>query len=260
MSDNLSYFLGGGGGFGDEPIGQREASFSDLLVNQPGGLEVVEGERPAPEGVDEDSIVRTERETTEVGDLLQEFYELDRQELIELQERLFAGGFYGQDAEVDDVAWGEHDEVSFDAWTLVVLRAARFNAAGRDITTDDVMQMAAESANLSGDAGQERKVIVQLDDPAAIARMVDTIMRRRTGRKGTPEEQREMVAMIHELQREWSIAQAQAIQADSGTFTIRDVDVEARLENEIRRRNPTEVEGFQVGRALETLENLIGQL
>lgn len=244
---------------------EQQASLDDLfapnrLDPNASNLEVVEGERLAPEGTDEDSIVRTEREESTVGDLLEEFWALDDKDLIKLQERLFAGGFYGPEAEAEDIAWGTHDEPSFQAWSLVVQRAARFNAAGRDITTDDVMALAAQASNLSDDGLDEPKVVISLTDPSAIVRMVNNASRRLTGRKATPERQRELVAMIHELQREVAIEQSRAIEAESGTFTLQQPDVEARIEQEIRRTSPNEVEGFAVGQALQTLENLIGQL
>lgn len=160
-----------------------------------------------------------EESTKSVGDLLKSFYTFDRGRLLEVQRQLYAGGFMG-DIDISDVNWGQHDESTFVAWAAAVTRAARYFAAGRKLTVDEVLASAAsdrlgQQEDGSGGGGQQR--VVSLSDPLALNQLLDSQAQSTLGRKATAQEQRMFVGIVHELQRSSQLA-AQPVSRTSGDY------------------------------------------
>jgi hypothetical protein len=177
-----------------------------------------------------------------VGEVLKAFYRLGPDGLRRMQALLFAGGFYGANVNLTDIPWGVADEASFSAWAQAVARAARMNAAGQDVTYQQVIGNAAESAGLDmkdlekalegTDADLENLLsatmpgdvfTVALSDPAGLRSTLDRTASAVLGRKANPAEQRMFISMIHGMQREGQLTQqrgaaaAQSI-AQAGMF------------------------------------------
>ena len=171
----------------------------------------------------------------QVGEVLKKFYQLDPQSLRRMQALLFAGGFYGN-VDVTDVPWGVADETSFSAWAQAVARTARMNAAGRDVTYNDVIGGAAEAAGiertdlekaLSG-SNQDLEallaatvpgdtMVVALSDPNALRSTLDRAASAVLGRKSNSAEQRMFISAMHGLQRDAQITQQKGVKASDIT-------------------------------------------
>ena len=200
--------------------------------------------------------VRREDAFTTVGDLLQEFYELERNDLVDLQQKLFVGGFYGPNVKIEDVQWGQFDDQSFSAWASAVARTARFTAAGRRLTVDDVIEAAGVAAQMNQkpeEATPTETVIVSLTDPNTIREIADLAGRQGMGREATAEEEQLIIRTIHAAQR------TQALQTafSEGIVPVTNVDVRARVAGELERLNPVEHEGFATGQQVNVLRDLI---
>lgn len=176
--------------------------------------------------------------TASVGEVLKKFYQLSPTTLRRMQALLFAGGFFG-DAEIDDIAWGQHDDVSFSAWAGAVARTARLNAAGKDVTYQQVIGDAAWAAGLdpetlgdvleSGDdksledllgglaGGEGQQIDVMLSDPNALRATMDRAASAVLGRKANAAEQRMFISMIHDVQRSGQIAVQKGEGVEIGT-------------------------------------------
>jgi len=181
-----------------------------------------EGEVRGREGTRYRPRVRVEEETGTVGDLLTDFYEWNRNELLDRQRQLYAAGFYG-DIDITKVSWGVHDEASFVAWAQAVARASRFFEAGKKASVDDVLRAAARerlgNAGIMGGAGGAGgggggggARTVSLSDPLSLYSVLDSTAQSILGRKATAEEQRMFVGIVHSLQRESQLA----VQPESG--------------------------------------------
>lgn len=169
----------------------------------------------------------------QVGEVLKQFYQLDTTLLRRVQALLYAGGFYG-DIDVTDIRFGEYDEASFSAWAQAIARAARLNAAGEDVTLQQVIGEAGFAAGidpvelnealatgdeddieallngLAGGSRQGRVIDIQLSDPNALRSTIDQASSAILGRRANPAEQRMFISMMHGLERSQAIARQTA--------------------------------------------------
>lgn len=170
-----------------------------------------------------------------VGELLQKFYQLDTSTLQHFQALLFAGGFYGQGVESTDIEWGQYDDNSFSAYANLIGRTARLNAAGEEITYNDVLREAAtasgvdmrqvmdalragdeevaeglltEQEDLASEVVTKQGDVIQimLEDPNRLRATIDQSASAVLGRRATADEQRMFISMIYNLQRQGQTA------------------------------------------------------
>ena len=181
--------------------------------------------------------------TKTVGALLGEFFNFDQDRLKQVQHDLYLGGFYGRNAQPEDIAWGvAGDESTYNAWQNAVVRASRFHAVGKNITVDDVMDMAVQAGGGPAGSGQSRgATYAQLSDPVSLSQQLDDLGTKVIGRKATAEEKRLFTAFIHNRQR--NVAQSVAGGANAAEGSVVDVtgvSPEAQAEEFLRRRNPAD--------------------
>lgn len=133
--------------------------------------------------------------------LLRDLYRMEPADLITLQQRLLAGGFYSGDVEAEDVAFGTHDEDTLKAYERAITRAAAFNEAEADVTLDEVIDKAI-GANAGKDKGGPKKdpLVIQLSDPEDVRRGVEAVARKAIGRKLSDAEREKFVGLWHAVQ------------------------------------------------------------
>ena len=235
-----------------------------------------------------DYVPPAQDQTTTVGDLFRDFYALEGDEFRDLQYNLFIGGFYG-DVDPRSIAWGTAgDEATEGAWQQAVVRSARFYAANRKLTVDDVIALAAKSAGADGTPGpgdgSEAPKVVHLTDPAALSDTIDTAAQKVLGRKANAEERRLFVAAMHEAERTQQIA-AQSLQdwqqpigadmvalmasgmyqpprpSSGGTTEIVGVSPDARADEMAREFDPLKADARKVVGAAQVLSQMLkGQI
>lgn len=170
--------------------------------------------------------------TTTAGQLYQSIYDLEAPEISRIQRVLFAGGFYGQ-AGLEDISFGQPDELTFEAWATAVTRAARSREAGDNITVEDVLESATlgssrvatnEDGSIatgteSGDTS-DRVYEVNLTDPEAIRYAARNLAMDIVGREPTTDEQRMIVAAINSREESTQIStQNQAYDLEDAALT-----------------------------------------
>lgn len=177
---------------------------------------VLVGRRPVPPrsvgravGDVEYTPERTKPEKKKLSALMKDYWALDPASLLQLQERLWAAGFYG-DVPHDRVPFGRHDEVTAKAYEAALGRAVSFQGAGRDLTLDEMLD---EAAAAIGDIG-EKAGAQAVTNPADLRATFQAVARERIGRKLATDEVERMIASYQSLQ-----AGAQAAAAAGGRYT-----------------------------------------
>lgn len=189
--------------------------------------------------------------TKTVADLVKQFYTIEGPQLRELQNDLFVGGFYGQ-TDPSSISWGQQDNATYSAYLQAVVRASRYYAAGKNLTVDDVLNLAAQTAGKEGRA--KTPAVAQLTDPAGLASTIDDATLKVLGRKATIDEKRAFTAAIHSTQRQTAQQLAGASDLTQGvgpdgqpihptasrqSVDIVGVDPTARAEMAARAADPT---------------------
>lgn len=208
--------------------------------------------------------------TKTVAELVKSFYAIEGDDLRDLQNDLFVGGFYG-DATPDDIAWGQQDNATYSAYVGAVVRASRYYAAGRKLTVDEVLDLTAQSAGKES-GGRKAPAVAQLSDPVGLSSSLDSAAQKVLGRKATNEEKRLFMAAIHEDQRANAGRIAQINDAQSGinpdgsisttssrqSFDVVGVDPAARAEEFARQADPTRAGARDVVGAFSAMAEMFG--
>jgi hypothetical protein len=161
-----------------------------------------------------------------ISDVYGEFYNMDATQRQGLQTALFAAGFYGT-KKLDSIPFGEADDTSEAALTALLVRTAKMNAAGQDVTWEEVL------ANLSGsDAAKARLAAgggggssVSYYDPTYLAQTLDDAAKNVLGRKASVDEQRMFINAFHAAQA--ANTNIQSPPASAEAFARQNAPVEA---------------------------------
>lgn len=201
----------------------------------------------------------TQRPRVLTKDLLSEFVKKARHDpngFGSMQQELFLGGFYTPSASLEDIAFGNLDDLTLDAYYNLMQWTARYNEAGEDVTTADVLKervqrMGERMAEIAAKsrAGGGGGNIVNLADPAGLAQGLNAVAQDVLGRKATPDEQRMYVAAFHAMQ---SGAQS----ATGGTVVT--PDAQGQAEQMLRQQAPVEAQSHDMARTFDSFLKIIG--
>ena len=206
--------------------------------------------------------------TRRQSELERDFYATDPDSLAALQKRLYAGGFYPQGVDPNEVVLGVHDEQTYAAYQKVVQRAAGFYAAGKEHTIDDVLDMAAGvwgqtggTAGRGGGGGGGRAgrqpLTVELTNPEDLQAVAQRTAVSTLGRALRPEELSRFVASFHASQRQEQTASYGAVEG-GGTVTGAPSAATA-AESFARRAAPTEAGANDVVRVYGSLSRILAR-
>lgn len=183
--------------------------------------------------------------TQSIGDAMTGFYQMDEPGVRDLQQRLFDGGFYGT-FDKSKIRWGDHDEDTIRAYEVALNRAARFAAAGAQLTVDEVIDQAKgllseaerEALAKGGGTGRERApFIARLPAGADVAAGINDVAKREIGRIVTNSE--EMQGYIRDYQQRVQAAQAQTYNAaETGGVVEQPESVATFGESKLRQAHP----------------------
>lgn len=141
------------------------------------------------------------------SELERRFIGLDVDRLTELQEQLFVGGFYATNVDLDRIQFGYHDTPTLDAYRALLSRATLYNTSNKDMTIDDILEEGRQNSDRSLDPNDESNrdaTLTALADPGSVRITANSVAQRLLGRKATQEEQRLILSMINDRQRETS--------------------------------------------------------
>lgn len=192
-----------------------------------------------------------------VGELYQRLYQMDPDKLAELQQRLYAGGFYGG-KKLAEVRWGNPDD-AFTAYRSLITSVLRQQAG--DDTPDGIegVLRRAEEIGLilgAGEGTPRAPVVLSLSDPAAVEQTMDDTARAVLGRGLDADTKRAFIAMIHQMQRSQQTSMQTA--EDGSTVETFGVDVDAQAEKFARQQAPEEAFAHDMAGAVGSVINLFG--
>lgn len=163
--------------------------------------------KKAPRGTGEPDYMVGNDVTKNQSELLRDLYAIaDPAELLDLQRRLFEGGFYGA-AEATQIPWGTLDERTAQAYQVALERAGLFYAAGRKVTLDQVIAESGRTGAggpgdlIGGRVGGANAYTARLSDPDTLNKVADRVATEIFGRKATATERGRIVAVIQEEER-----------------------------------------------------------
>lgn len=147
------------------------------------------------------------------------FYEMEENEVAALQQRLIRAGIL--DAKTTRL--GQYDDDTYEAFSAINERTARFNAVGKKFTPSDVLAMIERNAPpLEGEEAEQRQGRVMLvSNPLALEEQVQQAARTELGRKLRPNEVKKFVSLYQGMEGGTNKrAAAAADRADAGGDTV----------------------------------------
>ena len=217
---------------------------------------------------------QSEPELLTVEQTLGSMFDMDNDSLTNLQLRLFATGFYGNQ-DYEDIPFGIADVESVNAFRRFLTNAAMHTSHAdgtdkqfrtwRQLLSSWVSQAggleAALADRMAEEEAQQPTFVVQLSDPAGISQSLNQMAERLIGRRSTsPEEQQRLVATIHNQQREAQLtAQRAQHEGGGGTVEVMQPDVGARAMQQIEQEHPDEVAAQTMRGYFDALDQFIGR-
>lgn len=229
--------------------------------------------------------VTIQDETALAESMMLELYSKDREELMALQRRLFAAGFYGN-AELGDIEWGIPDATTQRAWESAVGRAANYFAAGKKVTIDDMIDETIQDRNELGlnDLGAQdpyEDLVISLSDPVSVAQQADILGQRIMGRRLRPEEQRLVIAALHSAERTNQMRAAELRNAEQfagvppeiaaqfgirpgaagspgGISTFTELNPSSLIQQQVENLNPKEAEIQSLSGVVDVVRGMLG--
>lgn len=202
-----------------------------------------------------------------------DLFVLPRNELIDLQNKLFASGFYGA-TPYDRVRIGARDPDTFRAFRAFLDQAALFNQEQQPDTTwrrflnrlvssaggvQGAIDAAEEEAEEGGGVEREPTFVVSLTDPAAIRKMLDSVSRDVIGRRLTPSQEQKFIGMFHNQQKSAQLAAQRAqFEGGGGTVTVTQPTLEGQADEFLRQQFPQEAGAEEAAQYYEVFLDMIG--
>lgn len=195
------------------------------------------------------------RQTMRTQDLLKEFVLKSRpgngdpSEFVGIQQKLFMAGFYAHGAEMDDIQFGVLDDITLDAYFNLLQWTARYNEAGANITSDQLLEERAgsmlgplrEAMAKAARRGPTKTIV--LSDAEGLRSGIDSVAQSVLGRKANADEQRMFIALIHGMER-----------------GEQNPDMRGQAEALLRREAPVEAGAHDVAATFDSFLNIIGGL
>lgn len=97
------------------------------------------------------------------------YFAKDKAAFLDLQRRLFLGGYYGAASEAS-IPWGSFTSATQQAWLHLLEATQMAQVAGQDMTPDNVLDAAVTARQANAPAGAPPSpLLIQHEDPKAIA-------------------------------------------------------------------------------------------
>jgi hypothetical protein len=208
-------------------------------------------------------------QTKRQSELEKEFWSRPEDDLPELQRRLWAGGFYPPGADPTEIALGDRDPYTEKAWQNALDRAAKFHAAGRDLTLDDVIDMGANLRREGGIGGGgpgggaggagRAPLVTELANPEDLKYYAQKTAVSTLGRSLRPDELNRFVSSFHTSQ---STEQAQAYAAGGtggpGGTVVGAPNAQVAAETFARREAPVEAGAHDTVKVFDVVSKMLG--
>ena len=158
-------------------------------------------------------------------DFQSRFLSMDSEALEARQEALFLAGFYEDSVKLEDISWGVLNDIDIRANEALLDRAEQFNIGNKDMDITEILEY-YRLAGLPNGGGQrsldpnnltnQTPVLTTLSSAGEVRLNADAMARSMLGRDSTQEEQRLILALVHEKQRTESRGRATGLNSPFG--------------------------------------------
>lgn len=182
----------------------------------------------------------------------------DKKAYIGLQRAMFAAGFYGS-ASAESIRFGADLTATQKAWLGVLTATAQAQAAGHELTPDDVISQSIEGRAAGETPGEADPEIIQLSDPRLIAGTAQKAAQSALGRNLDDGEIKSFIAHFQAEQSAYSKKRFAASQAkDGGSLTLTEPDLGAAATAAVEEGHGTEIAANNMADYIGVLERMLG--
>lgn len=196
-------------------------------------------------GVDITQGKVTGLKTMTILELLKKLAGMPKAEIEALQDRLLRGGYYPHSIQAADLPLGQADDLTYNAYTALLIQTARANLGGEQVTWEEVLEDQIEAR---GDTLPKGAPFAISDTQGLIA-TVQEIARSKRGRP-LDTEHAELFAEI-----------MQQMQTGAGTASsgaVSQPDVQARAEAFVLEQDPKGVAAYTAADYMDAAMEVLG--
>lgn len=171
-------------------------------------------------------------------------YSTDPKKYLELQQRLFQGGFYGA-TPASSIPWGTDPAgLTYDAYKRALAAAQQAASIGHPMTPDEIIDQGIKDHQAAKAAGPQSGQVIQLTDPAALRGVVQLAAQAALNRNLSKDEVDRFVQEFQAQQIAYG-KQLNAAQADQTgkTVTLTQPDPTAQAKEFVEQGHPAEQGG-----------------
>ncbi len=204
--------------------------------------------------------------TGSAGDLVKypiTLYASDPKGYLQLQQALYAAGFYGA-TPASSIPWGSDPQgTTFDAYKKVLIAAQQAQAAGYNITPTDLLTDAVKrhQAAQAGIPAAKNPLIIQYSDPAVLRGIVQTAAQEALGRNLSADEVDSFIQSYHRQEAAFAKKNYEAQQDTTGgthSFNgLSEGSAEAQAKEFVQGGHPQEAGGQDLASYVGVLQQLL---
>lgn len=168
-----------------------------------------------------------------IAEELQRLYTLPPDRVAFFKTQLWMAGYFGEDTKLDDVDLYSLDQDTFSALGTIMLEAARYYAAGRKVTWQQLLSQKATGRDQQGEEDDVTKIT--LSDPAQLTVDAEQAAYRILGRKPSPADIQMYIQGVHSAE-----AKRDTLMSTNQDATAINVNSAARAESFWREKYPGE--------------------
>lgn len=179
------------------------------------------------------------------------------QEYFGWQQKLFAAGFYGS-AKPSDVAWHTWDLATGAALKAAFSAAVQVSASGAPITFDEYLTGLAGAKQASAAGAPTGPLVIQHEDPTAVAGMLQQAAQASLGRDLSDAEIEHFLSEFASAETAYYKQGNEAQNATGGQFSMTKPDLAGRAEAYVQGEHGTEAAGNNMADYVKALESMLG--
>lgn len=193
-------------------------------------------------------------QTGTIEDELKGLYNMKPAEIKKYKTQLWLAGYYGRDTPLDQINMTvlSGDDIRF--FSDVMLQAARYFAAGKKTTWQDLL--AQQSQDPSNTKTKGTGAPISISDPAAITAAANKTGQQLLGRAPSPKDVQTLIAAIQQKETIVGTAVNEAQAANTNT-PIASVDPQSEIDQYFREQYPAETMAVDWGAAAADWEQML---
>jgi len=188
-------------------------------------------------------------------------YGSDPKQYLQLQQALYAAGFYGS-TPASSIPWGSDPQgTTYDAYKKVLIATQQAQAAGFNITPTEMLSdaVARHKAATAGAQVPKPGLVIQQSDPAVLRGLVQQAAQEALGHNLSKDEVNGFVESFHRQEAAYSQKAYAAQQNSTGaTFQLTQPDASAQAKEFVEGGHPTEAGGNRLADYVGVIQSLLG--